>query len=139
MACVLFQLERELSTCTYLSVSETTLYLRSSQNNSVTIDRINRVLRKRDNNGYQPLLTEVTDVSFEKIGAAIRFTVSFENGEQKMDNGKFTHKRRHKGGILLTALLFVQLLSLMLLLVLENSRTTALFIQKPLKPMKPAS
>lgn len=84
----LFQLERELSTCTYLSVSETTLYLRSSQNNSVTIDRINRVLRKRDNNGYQPLLTEVTDVSFEKIGAAIRFIVSFENGEQKIGQWK---------------------------------------------------
>lgn len=84
----LLQLERELSTCTYLSVSETTLYLRSSQNNSVTIDRINRVLRKRDNNGYQPLLTEVADVSFEKIGAAIRFTVSFENGEQKIGQWK---------------------------------------------------
>lgn len=84
----LFQLERELSTCVYLSVSENTLYLRSSQNNSVTIDRINRVLRKRDNNGYQPLLTEVADVSFEKIGAAIRFTVSFENGDQKIGQWK---------------------------------------------------
>ncbi len=50
-----------------------------------------------------------------------------------MDNGKFTHKRRHKGGILLTALLFVQLLSLMLLLVLENSRTTALFYTKTIE------
>lgn len=88
MACFLFQLERELSTCVYLSVSENTLYLRSSQNNSVTIDRINRVLRKRDNNGYQPLLTEVADVSFEKIGAAIRFTVSFENGDQKIGQWK---------------------------------------------------
>ena len=50
-----------------------------------------------------------------------------------MDNGKFTHKSRHKGGILLTALLFVQLLSLMLLLVLENSRTTALFYTKTIE------
>ena len=50
-----------------------------------------------------------------------------------MDNGKYTHKRRHKGGILLTALLFVQLLSLMLLLVLENSRTTALFYTKTIE------
>ena len=49
-----------------------------------------------------------------------------------MDNGKYTHKRRHKGGILLTAL-FVQLLSLMLLLVLENSRTTALFYTKTIE------
>lgn len=50
-----------------------------------------------------------------------------------MDNGKYTHKRWHKGGILLTALLFVQLLSLMLLLVLENSRTTALFYTKTIE------
>ena len=50
-----------------------------------------------------------------------------------MGNGKFTHKRRHKGGILLTALLFVQLLSLMLLLVLENSHTTALFYTKTIE------
>ena len=33
-------------------------------------------------------LTDVTDVSFEKIGAAIRFTVSFENGEQKIGQWK---------------------------------------------------
>ena len=91
----LFQLERELSTCTYLSVSETTLYLRSSQNNSVTIDRINRVLRKRDNNGYQPLLTEVTDVSLRKLAqrSALPFPLRMESRNWTMEN---SHTR---GGI----------------------------------------
>ncbi|WCG07515.1 competence type IV pilus minor pilin ComGF [Enterococcus gallinarum] len=62
----LIQLERELQTCTYVSVSPYTLFLKSSKENVVTIDRINGKVRKRDNNGYHPLLTEVSLIYFEK-------------------------------------------------------------------------
>ncbi|WP_291290815.1 competence type IV pilus minor pilin ComGF [Enterococcus sp.] len=80
----LIQLERELQTCTYVSVSPYTLFLKSDKENVVTIDRINGKVRKRDNNGYQPLLTEVSLIYFEKVDTAIQFTVTFENGEIKI-------------------------------------------------------
>jgi competence protein ComGF len=84
----LLQLERELATCTYISVSDYTLFLRSAENNIVTIDRINGVIRKRDNGGYQPLLTEVRGLSYQKVNESIRFTVTFENGVQKIGQWK---------------------------------------------------
>lgn len=84
----LLQLERELATCTYISVTEYTLFLRSAENNVVTIDWINGVIRKRDNNGYQPLLTEVSGLIYQKINESIRFTVTFENGVQKIGQWK---------------------------------------------------
>ncbi|OTN77758.1 hypothetical protein A5886_002859 [Enterococcus sp. 8G7_MSG3316] len=84
----LLQLERELATCTYISVTDYTLFLQSAENNTVTIDRINGVIRKRDNNGYQPLLTEVSGLRYQKINESIRFTVTFENGEQKVGQWK---------------------------------------------------
>ncbi len=84
----LLQLERELATCTYISVSDYTLFLRSAENNIVTIDRINGVIRKRDNGGYQPLLTEVRGLNYQKVNESIRFTVTFENGVQKIGQWK---------------------------------------------------
>ncbi len=80
----LIQLERELQTCTYVSVSPYTLFLKSSKENVVTIDRINGKVRKRDNNGYRPLLTEVSLIYFEKKASSIQFTVTFENGEVRI-------------------------------------------------------
>lgn len=84
----LLQLERELAACTYISVTTYTLILHNAQNKTVTIDRINGVIRKRENNGYQPLLTEVSGLTYQKINESIRFTVTFENGEQKIGQWK---------------------------------------------------
>ena len=80
----LIQLERELQTCTYVSVSPYTLFLKSSKENVVTIDRINGKVRQRDNTGYHPLLTEVSLIYFEKRASSIQFTVTFENGEVRI-------------------------------------------------------
>ena len=73
-----------IQTCTYVSVSPYTLFLKSSKENVVTIDRINGKVRKRDNNGYHPLLTEVSLIYFEKKASSIQFTVTFENGEVRI-------------------------------------------------------
>jgi competence protein ComGF len=80
----LIQLERELEACTYLTVYSQALYLRSGGDNLVTIDRINGKVRKKDNGGYHPLLTEVSLLTFEKLASAIQFTVTFENGEVRI-------------------------------------------------------
>ena len=60
------------------------LFARKDQEYVVTIDRINGKVRKRDNNGYHPLLTEVSLIYFEKKASSIQFTVTFENGEVRI-------------------------------------------------------
>lgn len=84
----LIQLEHELRNCQFVAVDTYVLYLVSAENKPVTIDRINHIVRKRDNNGYHPLLTEVTEIRFQQVGQSIVFRVTFTDGEKKSGQWK---------------------------------------------------
>ncbi|MCW3744349.1 ComGF family competence protein [Enterococcus gallinarum] len=63
----IFDSVRKGASNVYVCFSESVYtFLKSSKENVVTIDRINGKVRKRDNNGYHPLLTEVSLIYFEK-------------------------------------------------------------------------
>lgn len=84
----LIQLERELKDCTFFHVNSHTLYLKNEKGQDVRINIINGRLRKQENNGFQPLLTEVADLAFEKKDEMIQFTVTFSNKEVRSGRWK---------------------------------------------------
>lgn len=82
------QFERELQGCTYVSASSRELLLKNSKNQTVKINLANRILKKQENNGYQPLLTEVESVNFEQKNTIVELSIMFTNGEKKIGHWK---------------------------------------------------
>lgn len=77
----ILQLENELQGREYLNCTDHEIILRAPSGASTFINIRNHIIRKVENNGYQPLLTQVEKVYFQEIEQRVLIRVTFLNGE----------------------------------------------------------
>ncbi|KAF1299626.1 hypothetical protein BAU15_00140 [Enterococcus sp. JM4C] len=78
----LVQLEYELQEDLFVKVEGDTFYLKNSTGGDVLIEPYQHLIRKKENGGHQPMLTEVATFKAKQENKQIRLEVVFLDGHK---------------------------------------------------------